>query len=217
MIEIITNSLFPFVIFTLDKKDHLFFKKITKQVELNIERGNNLVSAKSTLAGQIEKEYYLDSVHDQKIANILKPAIEAFNSSYSYLNDLTINSKNRPLIIDRPWINFQKKYEYNPVHYHGGLLSFVIWVKVPYKIEEEKRTPNSLGSNSQTNGCFYFLNPGIMPTNTTGVQQTKIEADKTFEGKGVLFPSNMLHGVYPFYTSEKYRVSISGNFLIDVN
>ena len=28
----------------------------------------------------------------------------------------------------------------------------------------------------------------------------------------LLFPSEMYHGVYPFYTSDDYRISVSGNF-----
>jgi hypothetical protein len=35
--------------------------------------------------------------------------------------------------------------------------------------------------------------------------------DNTWEGKMALFPADLNHIVYPFYTSEDYRISISGN------
>ncbi|BCU96073.1 MAG: hypothetical protein CM15mV11_1480 [Caudoviricetes sp.] len=41
-----------------------------------------------------------------------------------------------------------------------------------------------------------------------------IPLDKNYEWKMVLFPSRMYHGVNPFYTSDEYRVSISGNLYI---
>ena len=35
--------------------------------------------------------------------------------------------------------------------------------------------------------------------------------DKAWEGTMILFPSSLNHNVYPFYTSDDYRISISGN------
>ncbi len=220
MIEAAANTTFPFIMFTLDEQEKSFFKKISKEYQRKIKKKseilNTLGSAKSNLAGQIENEYYMESKYHNEIARILGPAIECHNANYNYIRDMSVNSKNCPLMLDQIWINLQKKYEYNPAHYHSGILSFVLWIDIPFLIENEKNTPNSRESTFLTNGCFYFLNPGNMPINGCGVQQTLIEADKKYEGKGLLFPSNMLHGVYPFYTSDKFRVSISGNFFVNV-
>ena len=38
-----------------------------------------------------------------------------------------------------------------------------------------------------------------------------IDVDKSFEGKMVMFGAKHLHEVYPFYTSDDYRITISGN------
>ena len=43
------------------------------------------------------------------------------------------------------------------------------------------------------------------------VGATPIEVDKSYEGVCCFFPSKLKHMVYPFYTSERKRVSISGN------
>ena len=29
------------------------------------------------------------------------------------------------------WVNYQKQYEFNPLHDHSGIYSFVIFVKIP--------------------------------------------------------------------------------------
>ena len=38
--------------------------------------------------------------------------------------------------------------------------------------------------------------------------------DKKFEGTMLFFPSWLQHQVYPFYTSDEKRVSLSGNIII---
>jgi hypothetical protein len=38
-----------------------------------------------------------------------------------------------------------------------------------------------------------------------------IDVDKSFEGKMLMFPNSAYHTVYPFYTSDDYRITVSGN------
>ena len=47
-----------------------------------------------------------------------------------------------------------------------------------------------------------------------GLDSSHIPLDQSYEWKMVLFPSRMYHGVNPFYTSDDYRISISGNLYI---
>jgi hypothetical protein len=35
------------------------------------------------------------------------------------------------------WVNFQEKYEYNPIHLHDGVFSYVIWYQIPFYKEDE--------------------------------------------------------------------------------
>ena len=107
------------------------------------------------------------------------------------------------------WVNFQKKYEFNPLHNHAGMFSFVIWMKVPYEWENEKELPWTKGSNAeQTVGNFIFVAPSF---------ENYIHfMNKNAEGRMVLFPSNLYHMVYPFYTSDEERVSISGNIYFEL-
>ena len=51
---------------------------------------------------------------------------------------------------------------------------------------------------------------------TNAMGQIKTEdfyPDKKDSGSFVIFPANICHSVNPFYTSDEYRVSISGNLV----
>ena len=50
-----------------------------------------------------------------------------------------ILSEGKPIYLDTMWVNFQKKYEFNPPHTHTGVLSFVIFIQIPYDLKEEEK------------------------------------------------------------------------------
>ncbi len=163
------------------------------------------------LAGAIEKEYKLK--HSV-------PIVESFASmmANNYWTELNSDKKNLKHGLMKTkdgnpdlWINFQKKYEYNPLHKHGGLLSFVIWYQVPYDIEEERRLPMYQNPIDCSAGEFSFAYPD--PYIIGGVSTHKIVVDKSKEGIMIIFPASLRHQVYPFYTSDDYRISISGNLI----
>jgi hypothetical protein len=122
-----------------------------------------------------------------------------------YINNIL--SRNVDYYVDKAWVNFQEKHEFNPTHHHSGIYSFVIWIQIPYLSEDENKVFADIPEERKSNGRFTFTYMSPL-----GVIETKkIDADKTFEGKGLLFPSMMNHSVYPFYTSDKYRISVAGN------
>ena len=43
---------------------------------------------------------------------------------------------------------------------------------------------------------------------------SRIDVDKSYEGTLIMFPSALNHTVHPFYTSDDYRISISGNLVV---
>ena len=66
------------------------------------------------------------------------------------------------------------------------------------------------GSNSSSASCFQF---NYYPLNAIkAVQQTLHLSKEKDEGMFLIFPANVPHQVYPFYTSDELRISISGNF-----
>ena len=93
------------------------------------------------------------------------------------------------------WVNYQQQYEYNPIHTHTGIVSFVIFTDIPYG-SEERESHNS-------NGAFQ-LEADVLPV------------DKTWNGVILMFPSTTKHAVYPFKSTQKERVTVSGNLIWNV-
>ena len=159
------------------------------------------------LAGNIKREYQL--IESKKyIEKLLAPLVGAYDRDFSYTKEFNILTNNVPIVLDSCWVNFQKKYEFNPIHNHAGLYSFVIWTNVPYDMEEERKLSPGAESNHNAAGQFCFLFNG-----TTGkIKPYNISIDKSMENNIVFFPSNFYHMVYPFFSSDGYRISVSGNF-----
>lgn len=164
----------------------------------------------TNLVGHIQKEYLLKETHDY-IYNLVAPLIVEYEKHFNYLETVNIFNKNLPLFLDKTWVNFQKKHEFNPPHDHSGLFSFAIWMKMPYNIEDEKQHfPHMKESDNRTASFTFHY------TNSLGkISECVFPVDKTWENKIVVFPSKMVHSVNPFYTSDEYRISVSGNFRFD--
>ena len=84
-----------------------------------------------------------------------------------------------------------------------------MWVQIPYDLKKELALENCKNSNSPENALFNFYFPNI----NRKIISAPIYVDKDYEGTMILFPSCLDHGVNPFYTSDDYRISISGNII----
>ena len=122
-----------------------------------------------------------------------------------------ILTKNCSFVLSSFWVNFQKKYEFNPVHNHTGVFSFVIWIDIPVDFKKESKLPFVSHSNTPLTNCFQFSYTSILGQVSTSTY--KLSPD--YEGTMLFFPSKLNHTVYPFYSSNKNRISISGNISLD--
>jgi len=165
-------------------------------------------SKNKTLAGNILHAYQLiDSVPDLELKiremAILhqKEFVPVFYGGPKDLSNLKLMST---------WVNFQQKGEFNPMHNHSGAYSFVLWYKIPYDMATEDAV--SPGRNTYNNlaGKFQF----IYPTITGDITSATVPVDRSWEGKMILFPASLQHTVHPFYSSDEYRISVSGNLFL---
>lgn len=109
------------------------------------------------------------------------------------------------------WANFQKKHEFHPHHIHGGVYSFVIWTKIPYNIEDEIAVFPNATLKCASMFTFYY-------TDILGqVRSFPVPVDKCHEGIICLFPKGLGHSVNPFYTSDDYRIAVSGDIVMDTD
>ena len=170
-----------------------------------LENQNNFENSNNTLAGNIEKEFFLD----KSFKKILLPYYSSLAKKFIDIDINYYNKKNFNWDLSGFWINFQKKHEFNPLHDHTGDFSFVLWIQIPYNLEEELKLDNCINANSQKNSLFSFTY--IDPYGN--LVEKPLPIDKTWEGTIVLFRSNLKHQVFPFFTSDDYRISISGNLI----
>ena len=158
-----------------------------------------------SLAGQITKEYEIS-----KSRILLDPFLEemgrAYQKHWNYYPPE--NPNDNKLKVESVWVNMQKKLEVNPLHNHDGTLSFVAWLHMPFKLEDERNMENVKYSRTvELASTFQF----VYTTLLGNIANFPLFVENGWEGRIVMFPSKLLHIVYPFQTTDDYRISIAGN------
>ena len=182
---------------------------INKEIEKIKSNFSEAKSAAETLVGNIKQEYLLND-KESLIENMMIRLARQHEATFKYFESKCIPIAQRELRMGQVWINFQKKNEFNPIHNHAGLFSFVLWIKIPYVMEEEFKASPMNRKEGNKSGIFEFLHTNILGE----LLATPIYADKTYEGKMIIFPAQLNHVVYPFYSSDDYRISIAGNIFL---
>ena len=174
---------------------------------------------KKSLAGNISHSCKLDDPQNLVIENLFDKLYNPDSNPkmFKFIDEEVANIYKRTGLKDARldpyletiWVNFQKKGEFQPIHNHTGVFSFVIWMDIPYHSKDEAKLPSAKSSSdAKPGGNFSFVTSG--DTNrTVGDQIIKLSPEKN--GYCCFFPSDLSHQVYPFYTSDKDRISISGN------
>ena len=154
------------------------------------------------LAGNVKQEFKLeeDFISNSGWKNFLK------ENAIAWINASTGEKQNEDAFkIVESWIVRQFENEYNPLHWHGGHISGVGYLKVPKNLGETFQTGKSLNQNGKlqlVHGTKMFLSP------STFTITPKI-------GDFYFFPNYLMHSVYPFINSKEERRSISFNAYID--
>lgn len=201
---------FPSLGYLIDTLPDNILQEFWKHLQDAIERKEE---ANYKLAGNLSEEYYLDQNNlSEDIYEYLFGLANEYDDRFSYSKTISsICTEQLPLCISSIWANLQKKHEFNPLHDHAGVYSFVIWMQIPYDLTEELTQPHCIKSNSGSASVFNFYY-----TNALGKMMSyTINVDKTHEGKIILFPAHLCHSVHPFYTSDGHRISIAGNLSLE--
>lgn len=159
---------------------------------------NSPVEYNEHLIGQMEEEYTLPV--PTSILEYLSVVCREYQELFGY------KLSKRPKFTD-VWVNMQKKHEYNPNHQHYKDIGWVVWINIPYKLEDEFNHLNCKKTNKKRNSLFEFVYSKL----SGEISTHQILVDKTYEGTLLMFPGTVRHSVYPFYTSEGYRISVAGN------
>jgi len=173
------------------------------------------ISAKKRLVGNISQSYFvddpqnlivrnlLDIMHNSCMSEFIKREIDNIYKKIDYENNINLE----PYLMDM-WVNFQKRGEFQPLHSHQGIFSFVIWLEIPYHYNDESNLHFTKGGMDDVAGNFSFA---YSLNQSREVVSRIIRLSPDMNGYCCFFPSDLSHQVYPFYTSNKDRISISGN------
>ena len=106
---------------------------LKKEIEEIQKDFSKAIPWNSELAGNIKKEFLLKESNSVIEPLVVSMAME-HQERYSYVDpsfDIE-TGKRYKLVLESLWVNFQQRYEFNPIHRHTGLYSFVIWIEIPY-------------------------------------------------------------------------------------
>lgn len=165
-------------------------------------------SLKGTLAGNISTSLNVIDKDDYFMDNVLLGCANEYLKQFPFsFRKPDTNCDRSKLHLNSFWVNFQKKHEFNPIHDHSGVFSFVVWMKIPTKSSEQHSLPflEGMSGPSASNFEMSYLD-------TLGsIRNYQYKMDPEVEGTMLFFPSSFKHAVYPFYESDEERISISGN------
>jgi len=151
------------------------------------------------LAGHIHHEYNYDLKKHSWIKEEFKIYINTWIHGFEQFRGG--EKFNPPYKLKSIWINFQKSGEYNPVHTHPDCaLSFVLYLEVPRKMLEEKRSTMRGIPPGHTGFIYGERTPGV-------VSERVIKPE---EGMLYMFPAYLRHYVTHF-NSKVTRTTVSGN------
>jgi len=169
------------------------------------------------LVGHITKSETLNDKNNWFYKNVLKKHTERmFYDDWDNYREYHIVKEHPPpnFQLDAMWVNYQKQHEFNPIHNHSGLYSFVIFMKIPTHWKEQHALSICANSNTPAASDFQFFF-GFEGGQVAAIQIPLCPED---EGRMLFFPAWLKHQVFPFYECEEERITISGNIrLYDPN
>mgnify|MGYP001184285674 CR=1 FL=1 len=162
------------------------------QAILDGNRGENM---NKTLAGNISKSEAIKDKDNWFFETVLKKLISRVCSDEDFE-------------MDRFWVNYQKQHEFNPLHNHSGIFSFVVFMKIPTDWKEQHSLPFIGHANTPCASDFAFV---WSKEDTNKIFKCTFPLSPKDEGRMLFFPAWLEHTVHPFYGTEEERVTISGN------
>ena len=172
---------------------------------------NKKADYKESLAGNISASYGLQDRSNWFWMNTIRPLMVKYNDEFSNLGSRLPTNQEHPYYISSWWVNYQKQNEFNPLHNHSGIYSFVIWMKIPISWEEQNKKDIARRSNYPQISTFELVYVNIMGEIST----YSYKLNPTDEGLMLFFPSQLNHQVYPFYDCDEDRISVSGNVALN--
>ena len=186
----------PFLMQQKIKEEH--------RIEL-LKRGNKThIDYRHNLAGLLDKENAFNDEDTHWFANTFNPYFQNYLNGLKDYNKGSLDriKKIKNLHLNKLWINFMQKNEFNPPHIHSNDFSFVVYLQIPKGMYDTPWKGTSTGP-----GSIFFIYGNPSADNFTNITGYDFQPE---EGDMFIFPADLQHYVNPF-KSDGTRVSVSGN------
>ena len=141
---------------------------------------------------------------------VLNPIIQEYVADYGFPEKLK-TTHIHDLTFQKFWANYTGKGEYQALHNHDAIWSFVIWLKLPAVANVEQSVKDAMHPDA---GDFILTYSDII--GRTRKVNWKLEKQYN-EGHMLLFPSDLYHAVYPHFQTDEKRLSLAGDIVINSN
>ena len=183
----------------LEQEDIDYLWKIVHKYSYDAKwEGNKLIS--------IEEEKKQFPLHDDDNLfekEVLRPCTEKYFEAYgcpfkhktTHLHELAFS---------RFWCRASTDGDYQSIHDHQGIFTFVVWLSIPFEGADERKVQ----AGFRPEASDFVL---VYPDTCGQLQKRNFVLGKGAEGKMLFFPSDINHIVYPHYTTTEYRISLAGD------
>ena len=154
----------------------------------------NRIDWGNTLVGQVKEEPWVSNEMLKEAGIYQYLSMMLYNYVWNSLTSEGHELEKLEVHLDHMWVVSQYAGEYNPIHFHTYCdLSSVMWLKIP-EMEDRNKTKKLPEYKMQRDGMIEFIYKTACPT---GLEKGSLSFTPE-PGKLVIFPSNLLHTVYPF-------------------
>ena len=139
--------------------------------------------------------------------NVLMPMVEEYFRQF----DVPFSHKTsnyHGLVLNRFWTRASTEGDYQSLHDHQGVFTFVVWMKIPFDGEEEGVVQGGFRPYASDFGLVYMDTCGRL-------SKQNWTLNSEMEGTILLFPSDINHIVYPHFTTKEYRISVAGDISLN--
>ena len=112
------------------------------------------------------------------------------------------------LAFSRFWCRASTDGDYQSIHDHQGVFTFVVWLSIPFEGADERKVQ----AGFRPEASDFVL---VYPDTCGQLQKRNFVLGKGAEGKMLFFPSDINHIVYPHYTTKDYRIALAGDIALN--
>lgn len=183
----------------------IFKTKISEHIRIRLleecKSNSNLQKYNHYLAGHLDNQFRYNDNTIKWFYEEINSYLNAYRNHHCKFYDLPY--KNVDLRAIDLWVNVMKPGDFNPMHTHGGDITFVIYLNYPKELHEEKN--KFVGTSAVPGSIEFNLELGIEYIGKKYITPN--------EGDFYIFPAKLNHMVLPF-KSDVERISVSGNLEI---